>query len=73
MWLVIKDIILLQQNMMEQLSILEKQKKMSLKYFLNKGKVKVIILKIRLIINMLYVVDIQFNFSNSIKKLSAIK
>ena len=27
MWLVMKDIILLQQNMMEQLSILEKQKK----------------------------------------------
>ena len=33
MWLVIKDIILLQQNMMEQLSILEKQKKNVFKIF----------------------------------------
>ena len=31
MWLVMKDIILLQQNMMEQLSILEKQKKTKVK------------------------------------------
>ena len=31
MWLIMKDIILLQQNMMEQLSKLEKEKK-------NKGK-----------------------------------
>ena len=81
MWLVMKNIVLLQEKKMEQLSKLEKQKKTKVKnltlkriFFLEKGKVKVNLLKIKLIIDMLYVAYIQFNFSNlksCLKKLSA--
>ena len=68
MWLVVKDIILHQQNKTEQFLISEKQektkvKKLSLNFF-KKRKVKVNLLKVKLIINMLYIFHIQFNFSN---------
>ena len=36
--------------------------------FLEKGKVKVNLIKIKLIIDMLYVVNIQFKFSNLVLK-----
>ena len=70
MRLVMKDIILLQQNKMEQLRKTGKHKgkKLSSKHFFKTGKAKVNLLKIKLIINMLYVVYIQLSFSNLVLK-----
>ena len=72
-WLVIKIAIF--QNKMKQSSISEKQEKTKVKifalkwvFFLEKGKIKVNLLKIKLIIDMLYIVYIQFNFSSSVLK-----